>query len=307
MPRKARIIVPGAVHHVMARGLDRELIFRDDVDREKMLQLSGRYFLALRCACYAWVLMDNHYHFVVRPLEPNLATVMRRINGTYARYFNKRHDRRGYLFGDRYKSLATQELDYLRELIRYVHLNPLRAGIVDSIDRLKSYRWSGHRALQGGECYPWHDADSALKRFGNSRTAAQKVYLRFLEEGVGAESAESGWWFDRNGDVGEDIPNDERLAGDRDFIIEALGKVPRTRGFLEQIKTTRPELEKILCDTCATCGLSPETAVVGRRGEQWKRVRREFCSKANREYAYTVRELAEFLDVHASNVIRAMK
>ena len=91
MPRKARIIVPGSVHHVMARGLDRESIFLDNVDREKMLQLVERHFLAFRCACYAWVLMDNHYHFVVRPLEPNLATVMRRINGAYARYFNKRH------------------------------------------------------------------------------------------------------------------------------------------------------------------------------------------------------------------------
>jgi REP element-mobilizing transposase RayT len=122
----------------MARGLDRELIFPDNVDRERMLQLVERHFIKFRCACYAWVLMDNHYHFVVRPLEPNLATAMRRINGAYARYFNKRHDRRGYLFGDRYKSLATQELDYLRELIRYVHLNPLRARIVDSIDSLEN-------------------------------------------------------------------------------------------------------------------------------------------------------------------------
>ena len=71
MPRKARIIIPGSVHHVMARGLDGETIFRDDQDREKLLQIIGRYFVTFRCACYAWVLMNNHYHLVVRPLEPN--------------------------------------------------------------------------------------------------------------------------------------------------------------------------------------------------------------------------------------------
>jgi hypothetical protein len=160
--------------------------------------------------------------------------------------------------------------------------------------------------LLGGECYPWHDADSALKRFGNSRTAAQKAYLRFLQEGVGIENPESGWRLGRRRDTAANTADDERLAGDRAYIIEALAKVPRTRGFLERIKTTRPDLEKNLRDTCTAYGLSPETVLVGRGGEQRRRVRREFCLKANREYAYTVGELAGFLGVHASNVIRAM-
>ena len=229
---------------------------------------------------------------------------MRWINGGYARYFNKRYNRRGYVFQDRYKSLATQEMAYLCELIRYVHLNPVRAGIVDSVDKLRTYRWSGHRMMIGEECFEWYDTDSTLKRFGNNRNSARSAYLRFLEEGIGASV--SGWHFgdERGDDTG--VPGDDRLAGDREFIVEALSKVPRTRGFFEQVRATRPSLENILAAVCAGHQVQPGLVFTRGRGGLKKRVRCEFCTKVHREYAYTAGEIADFLNVHSSNVVRAI-
>lgn len=112
----------------MSRGIDGMVLFRDDEGREKMCSLFGKVFTEGTCQCYAWVLMDNHYHLVIRPLNQTLQRLMRRINRSYAKYYNRKYNRRGYVFQDRFKSVSTQEYWYLRELICYVHLNPLRAG-----------------------------------------------------------------------------------------------------------------------------------------------------------------------------------
>ena len=134
MPRKARLNVTGTVAHIMARSLSSEVLFNDDEDRSVFLSLFGKYIDFVDYRCYAWVLMSNHYHLVVRTSDQDLWVLMKPLNTSYARYHKKKYKRDGPLFRDRYKSILTQDQNYIEELVRYVHLNPVRAGICKDLD-----------------------------------------------------------------------------------------------------------------------------------------------------------------------------
>ena len=149
MPRKPRLSVPGALHHVMARGIEGRPIFKSDEDRLKFLSLLAHGIAKSGFKCYAWVLMENHYHLLLRANEMPLSSFMRPLNSRYAHWFRKKSQSRGYLFQDRFKSIATQDQGYIEQLVRYIHLNPLRAGICRTIAELDRYPWSGHSALVG--------------------------------------------------------------------------------------------------------------------------------------------------------------
>ena len=144
MPRKARLFFPGAIVHIMARGIDSCNIFIDDEDRTFFLALLESGLRKTGYRLYAWALMPNHYHLVVRTSDVPLEELMRGLNASFARYYAKKYCRNGYLFQDRYKSLVAQDQGYAEELVRYVHLNPVRAGVCKTLARLSSYPWSGH-------------------------------------------------------------------------------------------------------------------------------------------------------------------
>jgi hypothetical protein len=127
--------------------------------------------------------IPNHAHFLFRTGKVPLATVMRRLPTGYAVSFNRRHKRVGHLFQNRYKSIVCQEDVYLRELVRYIHLNPVRAGIVATLSDLNGYVYCGHSALMGRRKRQWQDVEYVLSYFGESRRRAQKEYLSHLEAG----------------------------------------------------------------------------------------------------------------------------
>ena len=129
MPRKARIDAAGALHHIVARGIDRRSIFEDDTDRKDFLKRAATILSETQTACYAWALIPNHFHLLLRTGPSSISTVMHRLLTGYAISYNYRHRRYGHLFQNRYKSILCQEDTYLLELVRYIHLNPLRAGI----------------------------------------------------------------------------------------------------------------------------------------------------------------------------------
>ena len=181
MPRKARITIAGAVHHVMSRGIDGMPIFRSDADRSAFLPILSNQLQKSGYLLYAWVLMPNHYHLVLRTTDYPLAACMRSVNSRYAQYFRKQLSTRGYLFQDRYKSIVTQDQNYVEELIRYVHLNPVRAGICKSIDALDSYPWCGHSVLLGRQDAPYQNTADVLRRFGSSLVSQRQAYRRFIE------------------------------------------------------------------------------------------------------------------------------
>jgi len=144
MPRKARIDAPGALHHIIVRGIERRRIFSDDQDRDNFVERLGNIVTQTQTFCFAWALIPNHAHILLRTGQTPLATVMRRLLTGYAVSYNRRHRRHGHLFQNRYKSILCQEDAYLLELVRYIHLNPLRAKIVRSLTDFDKYPYSGH-------------------------------------------------------------------------------------------------------------------------------------------------------------------
>src|SRR5512133_41967 len=133
MPRTARLDLPDLLQHVIVRGVDRCDIFRDDQDRRRFLNSFSKLLVQAGTECLAWSLMTNHFHLLLRPRGTRLAPFMRRLLTGYAIYYNLRHKRSGHLFQNRYKSIVCEEGTYLLELVRYIHLNPLRARIVEDI------------------------------------------------------------------------------------------------------------------------------------------------------------------------------
>jgi putative transposase len=227
VPRLARLDAAGLVHHVMIRGIERRRIFLGHKDREDFLERLARLLPATETACYAWVLIDNHAHFLFRTgLEP-LATLMRRLLTGYVVSFNRRHNRHGQLFQNRYKSIVCQEEIYLKELVRYIHLNPVRAGIVSSLKELNKYPYCGHSALMGVKKRPWQDVDYGLGYFGDTGHRARRAYHGYVQAGLGQgrrDELTGGGLIRSLGRWSEvekrqvHVMSDERILGDSDFV-----------------------------------------------------------------------------------------
>ena len=188
MPRGPRVDAPGAVHHVIARGIERRLIFRDDRDRSDFLRRMMRILPECGTDCFAWALMPNHVHMVLRPGDRPLATVMSRLLTGYARRFNERHDRVGHLFQNRYRSLLADDDAHTLTLVRYVHLNPVTAGIVPSMEALAVYAWTGHAVLMGRRLAPFQATRELLAAFGRERAAARQALERWMGDEEPARS-----------------------------------------------------------------------------------------------------------------------
>jgi len=143
MPRQPRLDAPGALHHVMGRGIDGVTIFRNKKDREDFFERLAGLCRADALSVYAWALMSNHFHLLLRTGNQLLSNSMRKLLTGYVVNYNRRHKRYGHLFQNRYKSILCEDDPYLLELTRYIHLNPLRAQIVKNVKELNRYQWCG--------------------------------------------------------------------------------------------------------------------------------------------------------------------
>jgi REP element-mobilizing transposase RayT len=169
----------------MVRGLDRRKIFLSDRDKEDLIKRFSRVFPKVGAWLYGWSFLPNHFHLLLRTGPVALSSVMRRILTGYAVAFNLRHRRSGHLFQNRYKSILVEEESYLLELVRYIHLNPVRAKLVEDIEELESYPWSGHSALMGKIKAPWQDCRFVLGQFGKGVRGGRGNYRKFVAEGIG--------------------------------------------------------------------------------------------------------------------------
>jgi putative transposase len=167
MPRKARIDSAGALHHIMVHGIEHRQIFLDDEDRDAFVNRLGHVLTETHTDCFAWALIPNHLHLLLRTGLTPITTVMRRLLTGYAIQFNRRHQRHGHVFQNRYKSILCQQDRYLKELVRYIHLNPLRAGIVPDHKRLERFVYCGHCAIVGKRQNDWQNTQYVLS-LGNS-------------------------------------------------------------------------------------------------------------------------------------------
>jgi REP element-mobilizing transposase RayT len=189
MARPLRIEFPGALYHVTSRGNERRPIFHDDVDHTMFLTFLGEAVQRFGWSVTAWVLMTNHYHLVIQTPKANLSHGMHWLNGTYAGWFNHRHKRSGHLFQGRFHSFLIEKETYLREVLRYVVLNPVRAKMVA---RPEDYRWSSYRSTAGLEAPDiWLDVPTALGLFDDDPAVAQRQYQEFVLAKM--DSSESLW------------------------------------------------------------------------------------------------------------------
>ncbi len=183
MVRPLRIEYLGAVYHVTALGNARMPVFEDDEDQANFLNLIEETVDRFNWHCYAYCLMDNHYHLLVETIEANLSLGMRHINGVCTQQFNRRHNRVGHLFQGRFKSILVDRDACLLELCRYIVLNPVRAGMVE---RPEEYVWSSYRATAGLSHAPIFLAlDWILSQFAPKKDEARIRYMEFVRVGIG--------------------------------------------------------------------------------------------------------------------------
>ena len=228
MPRVARLDSPGLLQHVIVRGVERKDIFGDDRDRRQFLDRLSDILGETETLCYAWSLMPNHFHLLLLPTCFKLAVVMRRLLTGYAVTFNLMHNRVGHLFQNRYKSIVCDKDVYLLELVRYIHLNPIRAGLVETINDLDRYPWSGHTVLMGYRKMDGQVVDEVLHYFGRGVSRARIKYRDFMEDGlqVGRRDDLVGIRPNRKqlieGDVKGIDDIDSRILGDKVFMDGVL-------------------------------------------------------------------------------------
>jgi putative transposase len=315
MPRLARLDAPGVLHHIMIRGIERRKIFLNSKDYEDFLDRLGRLLPETKTACYAWVLIRNHAHFLFCTGAVPLVRLMRRLLTGYAVGFNRRHRRHGQLFQNRYKSIICQEEAYLRELVRYIHLNPVRAGIVTDIGELNKYPYSGHSALMGRKKRPWQDVEYVLGYFGESVRSARKAYVAYVEEGVEQGRREElrggglirslGGWSEvkRLREKGSDhVMSDERILGDSGFVDSVLSQANEGYERRYELKRRGYDLERIATRVGEICGIEKKEVFAKGRQKRKVEARSLLCYWAVREAGISLRALAKQLGITAPGV-----
>jgi REP element-mobilizing transposase RayT/predicted XRE-type DNA-binding protein len=183
MPRKSRIDAPSALHHIIGRGINRQEIFSDETDYRDFLNRLGDVLSETNTSCYAWALLPNHFHLLVRAGDVPVSRVMQRLLTGYVVTYNHRHHRFGHLFQNRYTSIVCQEDPYLLELVRYIHLNPLRAKVVSDYKALGHHPYCGHSVILGRRRNDWQD-DEELQQTYRMQTQGydlQKLLQRVAE------------------------------------------------------------------------------------------------------------------------------
>jgi REP element-mobilizing transposase RayT len=307
MPRLARLDIAGLLQHVIVRGIERRDIFIDDIDRQNFVDRVITLLPETGVRFYAWAILSNHFHMLLMPTATPLAFFMRRLLTGYAVSFNRRHKRCGHLFQNRYKSIVCEEEPYLLELIRYIHLNPLRAGMVASLDELDHYRWSGHAVLLGNRSFSGQETNSILERFGDTFATAQHNYRQFVSDGIkkGRRDELVGGGLKRSQGAREDNEYesfDERILGGGDFV-DGLKRHVELQTRMQGAIT----LARLLEVVSGLWGLDPEAVRRPSKTRAPAAVRGIICHLAIFEFGYRGNEVGRFLHLGSSGVSLAAR
>jgi putative transposase len=246
MPRTARIDIPNVLQHVIVRGVAKNNIFTDDDDRRDFVTRFSRLLEITGTECLAWALLPNHFHLLLRVKDIPLSNFMRRLLTGYAVSFNLRHDRSGHLYQNRYKSLVCDEEEYLIELVRYIHLNPLRAGLVTTLADLENYPWCGHSVLLGRNEMTGQMTSEVLSFFGGSVDSARPSYSLFIKNGIrqGRRDDLVGIGIFSETRTADNELRDSRVLGDGEFTEQIFRRnetaIPGSKITLDRIMEIIP-------------------------------------------------------------------
>ncbi len=278
MARPLRIEYPGALYHITSRGNARQDIFIDDADRQMFLSVFADVVDRYNWIVHAYCLMDNHYHLLVETPDPNLSLGMRQLNGQYTQSFNRRHNRVGHIFQGRYKSIIVEKNTHLLALCRYVVLNPVAAGMVNKPEQ---WKWSSYSATATAKkSDTFLTTDWLLLQFSSKAVKARKVYRQFVVDGMSTKDIP---WKSLQGQI---------FLGGTGFVAKMLALIEDRQEIQEiprkQRYPSRPKFEELMLNT------------------ENKDERNKHIITAHVTYGYTLKEIAEHLNIHYTTVSKVV-
>lgn len=319
MPRQARLDAPGTLHHTIIRGIERRRIVDDIKDRDTFLYRLGKVANETTTSVYAWALMTNHAHFLLRSGPEGISKFMRRFLTGYAISYNQRHRRHGHLFQNRYKSIICDENSYFAELVRYIHLNPLRAGAVETLAELNRYRYCGHSVIMSSKKHKWQDRDYVLNWFGNKEREAKKAYYEFVKGGIekgkrpdlvgGGLIRSFGGWSEvlSMRRRGERKLTDERILGSGEFVRMILEEADDNTIIHYTPENKKNKVKDVIKSICRKEGVNVKELESGGRRDAVSRARYQVTLRLIEEHGISFAEVARNVGVTTSAIFRIMK
>jgi hypothetical protein len=267
----------------------------------------------------AWALMSNHVHLLLFSGPPGISKFMRRLLTGYALRYNRRHRRSGHLFQNRYKSIVCEEGTYLLELVRYIHLNPIRVALVKSIEALDHYPWSGHMTLMGKGKNDWQEREYVLRQFHEKEGKAVRTYRRFMEEGkdqgrrpelVGGGLIRSlGGWSQvlPLRDSWEKNRYDRRVLGNGDFVAEIIREAEKKVRRYLRVSEMKTSIDNAIKEICRKEEVAEQKLRMGARTRKLSRVRAKVSYHLSHEFGVSRAEIARQLGVCTSAIAKAIQ
>ena len=309
---------PGTLHHVIVRGIEKRRIVDDRKDRVNFVSRLGQVASDTGMVIFAWALMTNHAHILLRSGGMGLSRFMRRFLTGYAVTYNLRHKRYGYLFQNRYKSIVCDEDTYFRELVRYIHLNPLRAKLVKTMSDLDRYPWSGHSTIMGHVERQWQDRDYVLSWFGDKEGEAARAYREYVEQGVkdgkrpelvggGLVRSLGGWSKvvslrkER-----ERVLADDRILGTGDFVRRVVNEADERVKYQFRDSDRGKKAQEFIEMACRKENVSAQELRMGSRRQGISRLRARIAFQLVEQYGLPLAEVARQLGVTTSAVSKAI-
>ena len=319
MPRQARLDSPGTLHHVIVRGIEKRKIVDDRYDQKNFISRMGSIASETDTIIYAWSLMSNHAHIFLRSGQEGLSKYMRRFLTGYDISYNLRHKRHGHLFQNRYKSIVCDEDGYFQELVRYIHLNALRAKLVKNLSGLDRYPWCGHSVLMGRRRHEWQDVEYVLSWFSQGELEARRAYREYVKRGIsegrrpdlvgGGLIRSLGGWSNvlslRRSK--ERVLSDERILGNGDFVERIIKEVDeRMKYQLSGIKR-REKAKELVKETCERESINIEEMMSGSRRGRISRVRSKLAYRLVEDIGVSLADAGRQLGVSTSAISKALK
>jgi REP element-mobilizing transposase RayT len=294
LSRQLRIVFPDAVYHIGARGYEKSFIFKDDKEKQHLLDILTRASAKYDFTIHAYAIMGNHYHILAETSGPNLSRVMHYVNMRYGKYYNIRHNRKGYVFERRYKAFIIQKGEAVKRQVQYIHMNPIRAGI-ESV--LGTYKWTSHNCYIGQDKESPSKSDYVLSLFGEDTKTAIPAYEEYMSKSkiFNKVRVEKGMY-----GVG--------IIGDRSFMKQV--KLMLGNKKLPEEINTRNELKKIygheeiIKAVCSYYGIS-ENMLFAKKGP-WNVHKKVLIYLLSEDAGLSGADIGRMLEMHQSSVSKAI-